>query len=51
MANYKIKWPPYRVSDVARIQDAVFSYGKDIAHSDIYYGTLDQLERMAEMLR
>jgi hypothetical protein len=43
-------WPPYRVSDVVSIQNAVFSYGKNIRDTDLYDGTLEYLKEMAELL-
>lgn len=49
MANL-MNWPPYRAAQVAAIQDAVFAYGKDITDTDLYQGTLDHLEKMAELL-
>ena len=45
-----IKWPPYRAADVVKIQNAVFSYGKNIVETDLYKGTLDHLEKMAKIL-
>ena len=50
MAENLLIWPPYRVADVVHIQNAVFSYGRDITQTDLYKGTIDQLERLAEKL-
>lgn len=49
MANL-VNWPPYRAAQVAALQDDVFAYGKNIIDTDLYQGTLDHLEKMAELL-